>query len=194
MKITFLLLSLLYNLTQVFSQNRRGTEFSPKDFVNTDVKRTIDLKNSIIKIETTLMIKSLRVDPTFTYRFPLLKNNTQNLVYIKAVLKSNDGREEVSGIKINRLTRILDETFDFYEINFKNEPMNNEEERLLVIQEDYFGRLEMLPKKITLKEDQYVVFQDTQNFVSVYHTVKKHISSPSQKQMLTRSKVGLFIT
>ena len=183
MKINFLLISLINLLIYVFSQNRRGTEFSSKDFVNSDVRRTINLKNSIIKIETTLTIKSQRVDPNFTYRFHLIKNHTQSLVYLKAVLKSIDGNEEVTGIKINRLTRIVDENFDFYEINFKNEPMNNEEERLLFIQEEYFGRLQMLPKKITLKEDQYVLLQDTQNYVSVYNTIdqRTEIILPSDK-------------
>jgi oligosaccharyltransferase complex subunit alpha (ribophorin I) len=99
------------------------------------------------------------------------------------VLKSADGREEVSGVRINKLNRINDDTFDFYEINFKSEPMNNEEERLLIITEDYSGRLEMLPKKITVKEDQLVVYSDTQNFVSVYLTNEQRteVLLPSDK-------------
>ena len=169
MKISLILLSFLNSLVFIFTQSRR-TEFSANDFINSDVRRTIDLTNSIIKIETTLMIKCHRVDPIFTYRFPLLKNNSQNLVHLKASLRSVDGKEEVSGVVVNKLNRLSDSTYDFYEINFKNEPMNNEEERVLVIEEDYSGRLEMLPKRITLKEDQLVVFSDTQNYLSVYTT------------------------
>ena len=183
MKIIIFLASILHILHQICSQNRRGTEYSSNDFQNSDVRRTIDLTGNVIHIETTLMIKSLRLDPTFTYRFPLLKNNSQSLVFLKATLKSSDGREEVSGIKINKLIRVNDENFEFYEINFKSEPMNNEEERILVIQEDYFGRLSMLPKKITLKEDQLVVFQDTQNFISAYSTLdqRTELILPSEK-------------
>jgi len=169
MKISLILFSFLNSLIIILSQNRR-TEFSANDFVNSDVRKSIDLTNTIIKIETVLTIKCQRVDPIFTYRFPLLKNNSQSLVHLKATLKSVDGREEVSGVKVNKLNRISDTTYDFYEVNFKNEPMNNEEERILVIEEDYSGRLEMLPKRITLKEDQLVVYSDTQNYLSVYTT------------------------
>ena len=183
MKIIILLISLLDIFYLIYSQNRRGTEYSSNDFQNSDVRRTIDLRGNVIHIETTLVIKSLRLDPTFTYRFPLLKNNSLSLVFLKANLKSSDGREEVSGIKINKLIRVTDENFEFYEINFKSEPMNTDEERLLVIQEDYFGRLAMLPKKITLKEDQLVVFQDTQNYISAYTTLdqRTELTLPSDK-------------
>lgn len=169
MKINLILFSLLNTLILILTQNRR-TEFSSKDFVNSDVRRTIDLTNTVIKLETVLTIKCQRVDPIFTYRFPLLKNYSQSLVHLKASIKSVDGKEEVSGVKVNKLNRLSDGTYDFYEVNFKNEPMNNEEERILVIEEDYSGRLEMLPKRITLKEDQLVVFSDYQNYLSVYNT------------------------
>ena len=193
MQISYIF-AVIFNLLliEVSSQNRR-TEFSNKDFINSDVRRTVDLTSSIIKVETTLLIKSLRVDPTFTYRFPLLKNHSIHLVFIKAVLKSNDGREEVSGVKINKLNRIIDEHFDYYEVNFKNEPMNNEEERILVINEDYFGRLDMLPKKIPVKEDQLVVFTDTQNFISVYSTSdqRSEVIFPNDKtEILTYTELN----
>lgn len=169
MKAMFILPVFLNLLVQIFTQGRR-VEFSANDFVNSDVRRTIDLSKTIIKIETSVMIKSHRVDPIFSYRFPLLKNHSHVLVYIKASLKSADGREEVSGVKVNKLNRIVDDTYDFYEVNFKAEPMNQEEERLLILTEHYSGRLELLPKKVTVKEDQLVVFKDSQNYVSVYTT------------------------
>jgi len=58
----------------------------------------------------------------------------------------------------------------FYEINFKQEPMNDEEERMLYIEENYYNRLQMLPQKIVLRENQYVVFHDSINFISSYVT------------------------
>jgi len=73
-------------------------------------------------------------------------------------------------LKISKQSYVNDENFDFYEINFKNEPINHEEERIIIIVEDYYERLDMLPKKITLREDQYVVFKDTINHVSFYQT------------------------
>jgi oligosaccharyltransferase complex subunit alpha (ribophorin I) len=61
--------------------------------------------------------------------------------------------------------------------------MNNEEERILIIREDYFGKLQMLPKKITIKEDQLVLFEDTQNIFSLYKTLEQEleIKLPSDK-------------
>ncbi len=53
--------------------------------------------------------------------------------------------------------------------------MNYEEERILIITEDYFERLELLPKKISIKEDQLVVFEDTINHVSFYQTNSQNV-------------------
>jgi len=73
-------------------------------------------------------------------------------------------------LKISRQSYVTDENFDFYEINFKNEPINYEEERYITVVENFYERLDMLPKKITLREDQLAVFKDTVNHVSFYQT------------------------
>lgn len=163
-------------LSYILSQGKsRNTEYSSSDFLNKKASRTINLSNRIIEYETKINIVSQRIDPIFVYRFPILKNNSLSLVNLKAVLMSHDGKEEVTGIKINKLNRLSTETYDVYEINFRNEPMNNEEERILIISEHYFGKLQMLPKKIAIKDDQLVLFEDTQNLFSLYNTLEQEL-------------------
>ncbi len=78
--------------------------------------------------------------------------------------------EDEIKLKISKQSYVNDDNFDFYEINFKNEPINHEEERIIIVNEDYYERLEMLPKKISLREDQLVVFKDAVNHISFYQT------------------------
>jgi hypothetical protein len=109
----------------------------------------------------------MKVDPIYSYRLPMLKNNSQNLINIEAHFKSlHDG--ENFKLKITRQYKSEKDNFEFYEINFKSEPINFEEERILVITEDYFENLAMLPKKISLKDDQLVVLKDAINYISFY--------------------------
>jgi hypothetical protein len=163
---------LLLTLHFVFSQNR-NREHSSSDYSNLQVNRTVDLSSNIITIETHILIKSMKVDPIYSYRLLLLKNNSQNLINIEAHFKSLHDEESMK-LKLSKQYKSEKENFDFYEINFKSEPINFEEERILIIKEDYFESLDMLPKKITLKDDQYVVFKDTVNHVSFYPTVSTY--------------------
>ena len=154
----------------IATQRSRGREHSSNDYINLSVNRTIYLKNSVTIVESYLLIKSLKVDPLYSYRFALLKNNSKSLINISAklIILQNDN-EEIK-LKMSKQSYVSDENFDFYEINFKNEPINYEEERYLLIVEDYYGRLDMLPKKIALRDNQYAVFKDTINQVSFYQT------------------------
>jgi oligosaccharyltransferase complex subunit alpha (ribophorin I) len=90
--------------------------------------------------------------------------------------------EETIPLKISPL-REKNNVYEFYEFNFKSDPMNHEEERFLVIIEHYKDKLQMLPKKIYLKEDQLAVFTDTINHVSFYNTNNQKIlvKLPSDK-------------
>jgi hypothetical protein len=158
---------LLFLIIQyVLSQNRNREHFS-NDYTNLQVNRTIDLSSNIISIKTNILIKSMKVDPIYSYRLPLLKNNSQNLINIKAYFKSLHDGENLN-LKISKQYKSEKNNFDFYEINFKSEPINFEEERLLVINEEYFESLAMLPKKISLKDDQFVVLKDSINHISFY--------------------------
>jgi oligosaccharyltransferase complex subunit alpha (ribophorin I) len=85
-------------------------------------------------------------------------------------LINTQNEEEEIKLKITKESYVSNENFDFYEINFKNEPINFEEERNIYITEDYYERLEMLPKKISLRDDQFAVFKDSINLVSFYQT------------------------
>jgi hypothetical protein len=112
----------------------------------------------------------MKVDPIYSYRLPLLKNNSQNLINIEAQFKSLHDEENLK-LKLTKQYKSEKDNFEFYEINFKSEPINFEEERILIIKEDYFESLAMLPKKIGLKDDQLVVFKDSINHVSFYPTL-----------------------
>ncbi len=163
---------LLFLLSQVvvYSQRSRGREHTSNDYINLSVNRTIDLQNSVISIKTKILLKSLKVDPIYSYRYTLLKNNSRSLINIEATLINPLDVGEDIKLKISRQSYVTDENFDFYEINFKNEPINYEEERYITVVENFYERLDMLPKKITLREDQLAVFKDTVNHVSFYQT------------------------
>lgn len=162
------LLFLLYQI--ISSQRSRGREHTSNDYINLSVNRTINLQNSVISIKTKILLKSLKVDPIYSYRYTVLKNNSKSLINIQATLVNSLSKSEDIKLKISKQSYVNDENFDFYEINFKNEPINYEEERYITVVEDYYERLDMLPKKITLREDQLVVFKDTVNHVSFYQT------------------------
>jgi hypothetical protein len=167
-QLYYFLLFLLSQLT--ISQRSRGREHTSNDYLNLSVNRTIDLQNSVISIKTKILLKSLKVDPIYSYRYTVLKNNSKNLINIQATLVNPNSEGDNIKLKIAKQSYVSDENFDFYEINFKNEPINYEEERFVTVVEDYYERLDMLPKKIMLREDQLVVFKDTINHVSFYQT------------------------
>ena len=168
-KLCFTIL-LAYIFDLIYSQRSRGREHTSNDYVNLSINRTVDLSNSIIHITSQILIKSMKVDPIYSYRLPLLRNSSRTLVNLAAKLKSVSGDEEVISLKVTKQSSQVEDIFDYYEVNFQSEPMNYEEERVLIIYEDYFERLEMLPKKISLKEDQLVVFTDSINHISFYQT------------------------
>lgn len=162
---------LLFLLSQIiYSQRNRGREHTSNDYINLSVNRTIDLRNSVISIKNKILLKSLKVDPIYSYRYTVLKNNSKSLINIQATLVNPLNEGEDIKLKISKQSYFNDENFDFYEINFKNEPVNHEEERYITVVEDYYERLDMLPKKIMLREDQLVLFKDTINLVSFYQT------------------------
>ena len=165
--ITFCLLDLF------ISQRNRGKEPTSNDFTNLQVNRTIDLSFSIIKIKSEVLIKSMKVDPIYSYVFPILKNSTKNLINLSAKLKSSSGDEEVISLKVSKINLQVGILYDYYEVNFKSEPMNYEEERILIISEHYYEKLQLLPKKITIKENQLVIFSDSINHISFYHTISQ---------------------
>jgi hypothetical protein len=166
-----LILTLLFIVVDIIvSKKNRGREHSFNDYINLQVNRTIDLSESIIHFRSQILIKSMKVDPIYSYKLPILKNNSKYLINLEAKLKSPSGDEEIISLKVTKQTYPLEKNYDYYEINFKSEPMNYEEERILIISEDYFERLNLLPKKIHLKDDQLVVFTDSVNLISFYQT------------------------
>lgn len=158
----------------VLSQNR-GRESTSQDFIILKVDRTVDLREPLINIQSEILFKSNKIDPMYNFRYPVLKNAGKNIINLNAKFKSLSGDEETISMKVTKQMSKSEDIFEYYDINFKNEAMNHEEERILHITEDYFERFELLPKKITLKEDQYVLFQDTINQLSFYAVERQSI-------------------
>lgn len=175
---------IFFLLKYISNQRTRGREHNSNDYINLNVNRTIYLKTSVTFIETSIQIKSLKVDPLYSYRYAVLKNNSKFLINISAKLINPQNEQEEIKLKMTKESYVSNENFDFYEINFKNEPINFEEERNIYITEDYYERLEMLPKKIALKDDQFAVFKDTINLVSFYQT-NEHIVDIALKKANT---------
>ena len=145
---------------------------SQNDFQNLQVNRTIDLRNHIVKITSKVLIKNLKIDPINSYRFPLLKNQTKSLLSLEAKMSTLEDEDQSFALKIHKQQKTNDD-FLLYDLTFRSEPMNHEEERLLIITEYYSDQYVLLPKKIALQEDQYVVFSQTQNFISYYETLNQ---------------------
>jgi hypothetical protein len=118
---------------------------------------------------------------------PILKNASRYLINLSAKLKSAAYEDEVIRLKVSKQSYQSESPFDYYEVDFKSEPMNYEEERVLILTEDYFERLEMLPKKISINEDQLVLFEDTINHVSFYQTLTQRV-----KVMLPRERTEIM--
>lgn len=179
LKLFIFIATFLYS---IYQSTQSKQVFTSEDFQNIQVNRTIDLTNHIIKIKTKILIKNNKIDPVNTYRLPLLKNQTSNLLQLEASMSALLEEDSTINLKIHKQQKANND-FTFYDLSFRSEPMNYEEERLLVITEYYANQFDLLPKKIYLTEDQYVVFTNTQNFVSYYATATQRtkIKLPVEK-------------
>lgn len=195
--ISFIVFFLINIIKNVISSNYVQSE---KDFINTDVVRTIDLRNLIVKITTKIFVKNMKVEPISQYRMVLLKNCTRSLLNIEAKMSLSEEDTESIRLKVNKQHKSSDE-FVFFDLSFRSEPMNHEEERVITITEYYSDQYELLPKKIYLTENQFVVYKSTKNYVSFYSTNKqktkvklpveynKIISYTKEKVILDKNKI-----
>lgn len=152
----------------IVSKYQRSNAIASGDFTNLQVNRTIELTSNIIKISTSILIRNNLVDPADVYRLPLLKNSTRSMLHFEAKMHFI---EEDSSFKLKVHKQLKsDEDFIFYDLTFRSDPMNNEEERIIEIIEYYFGQYELLPKKITLLEDQFFRYEGIYNYLSFYLT------------------------
>lgn len=195
--ISFIVFFLINIIKNVISSNYVQSE---KDFINTDVVRTIDLRNLIVKITTKIFVKNMKVEPISQYRMVLLKNCTRSLLNIEAKMSLSEEDTESIKLKVNKQHKSSDE-FVFFDLSFRSEPMNHEEERVITITEYYSDQYELLPKKIYLTENQFVVYKSTKNYISFYSTNKqktkvklpveynKIISYTKEKAILDKNKI-----
>ena len=127
----------IYSLFLIFIYIQYIVTSNSGDFTIDEVKRTINLKQSIITIENTIRIKKNSYEDTFHYIVP--KNNTFSLIRIIA---------ETNGNKRLEIQKISDDQdYDHYDIILQGSDQ-------ITVKEDYFEKLLFKPKNIYIKEDQ----------------------------------------
>jgi len=136
-----------------------STQTTSDKFINEEVTRKINLKNKILYFQTNIQIQNKHTSPLNSYTYLLSKNNSQHLIHFSVKLNGK-----------NCITKQKDEdsNYIYYTISF--DPIDKDETKTLSITEHYFESLSFLPKKITIKEDQLSLFQDTGNLPSIYET------------------------
>ena len=160
----YFILSLVLCLKLVLNYNE-------KDFVIEQVKREINLKNSIISIVNEISLKKSSYQDTYRYLVP--KNNTFSLVRITA---ETNQKKKLEMQKVSD-----DQDYDYYDILLQGS-------KDLIVKEDYFEKLQFKPKNIYILENQLELFIDTVNLVSAY-PAKSHVTTvilPSEKTKLIK--------
>ena len=148
------ILLLLINFIFISSQT------TSDKFLNEEVTREINLKNKILFFKTNIQIKNKHTSSLNSYTYLLSKNNSEHLIYFSVKLNGK--------ICTTKQSEVEDPNYIYITISF--DPINKGETKTLTITEHYFESLSFLPKKITIKEDQLSLFQDTGNIPSIYET------------------------
>ena len=145
--------------------------FNVEDFVIEEVKRTINLKLSIISIENKIKLKRANYEDTFRYLVP--KNNTYSLVRMTVQTNAN---KKLEFQKVSD-----DKDYDYYDIVLQGSSE-------LTVKEDYFEKLLFKPKNIYIKENQLELFLDSINLISPYQvkTTTTSVILPSENTKLIK--------
>ena len=133
--------------------------FSKENIVNLNVERSINLINEVTYIEINITIKNTDLEPIDNYDYIIFKNYSKFLLTIN--VDSNNCHPEIKKLNDN-------EIYEYYKITF--EPLNQNEEITITVNEHYFNSFIFLPEKITLKQDQKMLYKQTLNFLSSYLT------------------------
>lgn len=139
--------------------------------INKSIEKKVNLSSNIIKIETKIIIKNNEIDPIDVYKYPILTKNSNFLLHFEANMLSSDEETSIP-IRIlkNKPNENQSNQYISYEITFNKDPINHEEERIIIIIEYYTNKLQLLPKSISILDDQSVLFEDSSNSVSFYKT------------------------
>lgn len=121
------------------------SKINSDDITNISIERSLDLRNNLMEASTKIKIKANNYNPIDVYRYLLMRNTTNNLLHIEAYMIINDDSldydfDSSSLIKLN-LTHVNHmpsiDHLSFIDISFKNDPLNYNEERLILILEYY---------------------------------------------------------
>eukprot|EP01017_Pseudomicrothorax_dubius_P041288 TRINITY_DN6585_c0_g2_i2.p1 TRINITY_DN6585_c0_g2~~TRINITY_DN6585_c0_g2_i2.p1 ORF type:complete len:461 (-),score=143.39 TRINITY_DN6585_c0_g2_i2:160-1542(-) len=135
---------------------------TPRELVNVDYKRIIDLYTQLLQLEVRIKVKNVGNRPVTTYLYAQPQNTSKNV----AVVLPYEGD---TSLQIKKVARVTEPTAVFFEITLANalQPGATTE---LVIKETHFSRMEPLPRKITLFDDQSVVLRENAQCFSPYET------------------------
>jgi hypothetical protein len=169
-KITFFLFIFSY-FEQIFTQYGKK-EINNNDIINLKMTRSIDISKNIIKIANEVLIKSNKNDVLSTYRLPLARSENKFRLHLNAYMKSTHEDEQID-LKMQHSNSDAD--YDYWDLNFYSDPMNFEEERILIIDEHLYGNMQMLPREITLLDNQNSLLNMSLNLISFYATNKMEV-------------------
>ena len=133
--------------------------FTKENIINLNVERIINLINEVTYIEINITIKNTDLDSIDNYDYIIFKNYSKFLLTIN--VESDNYNPEIKKVKEN-------EIYEYYKITF--EPIKQNEEITIKVNEHYFNSIKFLPEKITLKQDQKMLYKQTLNFLSSYLT------------------------
>ena len=133
--------------------------YSSNDFENTEIIRNIDLNNNIITFRTSITFKNKNISPLDSYTLILSQNTSQFLINFEITSYQKTIKYSFSK---------QDKNYLYYLIQFDS--LKPEETLTIEIKEDYFDLLKFFPKKIKIKQSQYMLYEDSINTLSVYST------------------------
>ena len=108
--------------------------FSKENIVNLNVERSINLINEVTYIEINITIKNTDLEPIDNYDYIIFKNYSKFLLTIN--VDSNNCHPEIKKLNDN-------EIYEYYKITF--EPLNQNEEITITVNEHYFNSFIFLP-------------------------------------------------
>lgn len=135
---------------------------------NKEINKKIDLSHTILYITTDISVEKGHEIREYSYLVP--RNNSKSLINIKAQSKGN---------QLPMIKKSENEEYVEYIISVGDSTK-------FTVHEHHFEKLKFLPRKITLKEDQYELYEDYQNTLSPYSTEsqKTTVILPSESTII----------
>lgn len=142
-----------------------------KDVVIEKVDRLVNAQTQLLNIDTTVTFKNER-DVLLKEVYLALPNSLKS--FLKAFTVTQDGDDQKFSIVDNlAIQKEYDATL--YKITLET-PLKSQQSTTFSVSEVYWKRMDPLPKKITLQEDQKVVLTDNVYYFSPYSVLSQSTS------------------